>query len=94
MTDRLGRLPTVLADRDAVEREPGRGGTEEVYLARDEKVGRDVAPKGLRPELAAARGADCFLRGIEIAATLSYPTILPLHDGGEAAATCATACPS
>lgn len=40
--------------------------------------------KVLRPELAAALGAERFLREIEIAARLTHPHILSLHDSGEA----------
>jgi serine/threonine-protein kinase len=54
-----------------------------VYLARDTKHGRQVALKVLRPDLAASIGADRFLKEIEIAARLTHPHILPLHDSGE-----------
>src|SRR6185503_4008665 len=37
-----------------------------------------------RPEIAAALGHDRFRREIELAANLSHPHILPLHDSGEA----------
>ena len=56
-----------------------------VYLAPDRKHGRRVAIKVLPPELAAALGSERFLREIRIAAQLSHPHILPLHDSGEAA---------
>ena len=56
-----------------------------VYLGRDLKHDRHVAVKVLRPELGAALGADRFLREIKIAAQLSHPHILALHDSGEAA---------
>src|SRR5436309_15411582 len=56
-----------------------------VYLAADLKHHRPVAIKVLKPELAAALGPDRFLREIEVAANLSHPHILPLHDSGEAA---------
>ena len=56
-----------------------------VYLARDLKHDRRVAVKVLRPELAAVLGTERFLRAIQIAARLSHPHILPLHDSGEAA---------
>ncbi len=55
-----------------------------VYLAQDRKLGRAVALKVLRPELAAALGSDRFLREIEIAAKLTHPHVLGLHDCGEA----------
>ena len=38
----------------------------------------------LRPDLAAALGSERFLREIKIAANLTHPHILPLHDSGEA----------
>jgi len=77
-------LKAALADRYAIDRELGHGGTATVYQAQDLKHGRAVAVKVLRPELAAALGAERFLREIEIAARLTHPHILPLHDSGEA----------
>ncbi len=58
-----------------------------MYLAEDRKLNRPVAVKLLRPEIAAALGARRFLQEIEIAARLSHPHILPLHDSGEAGGT-------
>src|SRR6266446_2769917 len=84
LADLLARLQAALADRYAVERELGHGGMATVYLAQDLKHHRKVAIKVLNPELAAALGPDRFLREIEIAAGLSHPHILPLHDSGEA----------
>src|SRR5438477_3574033 len=83
MAELLARLRGVLADRYAIDRELGHGGAATVYLAQDLKHGRRVAIKVLRPELAAALGAERFLREIEIAARLTHPHILPLHDSGE-----------
>jgi eukaryotic-like serine/threonine-protein kinase len=84
MADVLDRLKTALADRYRIDREIGAGGMATVYLAVDLKLHRKVAVKVLRPELAAALGAERFLREIEIAAKLHHPHILPLHDSGEA----------
>ena len=84
MAEVLAGLKAALADRYAIDRELGHGGTATVYLAQDLKHGRAVAVKVLRPELAAALGAERFLREIEIAARLTHPHILPLHDSGEA----------
>ena len=55
-----------------------------VFLARDEKHGRRVAVKVLRPDLAASLGAKRFLWEIGIAAQLQHPHILGLIDSGEA----------
>jgi hypothetical protein len=74
----------VLAGRYTIERELGRGGMATVYLAQDLRHHRAVAVKVLRPEFAAYLGSDRFLREIEIAARLTHPHILPLHDSGEA----------
>jgi serine/threonine protein kinase len=74
----------VLAHRYPIERELGRGGMATVYLARDPKHGRLVALKVLRPDLVATLGSARFLREIEVAARLTHPHILPLHDSGEA----------
>ena len=86
MSDLLDRLKTALADRYTIERELGSGGMAVVYLARDVRHDRDVAVKVLRPELAAAMGAERFLREIKLTAKLSHPHILPLLDSGEAEA--------
>src|SRR5881396_2287766 len=83
--DLLDSLREAVADRYAVERELGRGGMATVFLAEDLKHRRPVAIKVLHPELAAAVGADRFLREIEIAARLQHPHILPLYDSGTAA---------
>lgn len=77
------RLRTAFAGRYRLERELGRGGMATVYLAEDLKHHRHVAIKVLDPHLAAVVGPTRFLREIEIAARLSHPHILPLHDSGE-----------
>ena len=83
--DLLPLLRSALAGRYAVERELGHGGMAVVFLAQDAKHDRQVAIKVLRPELAAALGAERFLREIHVAAQLHHPHILPLYDSGEAA---------
>ena len=67
-----------------MERVVGRGGMAVVYLARDERHGRDVAVKIFRSDTAPPDGANRFLSEIKIAARLSHPNILPLFDSGEA----------
>jgi tRNA A-37 threonylcarbamoyl transferase component Bud32/TolB-like protein/tetratricopeptide (TPR) repeat protein len=80
----IAEVQTALESRYLLERELGRGGMATVYLALDTKLQRRVALKVLRPELAASLGNERFLREIAIAARLSHPHILPLHDSGEA----------
>jgi serine/threonine-protein kinase len=78
------RLQAALAARYTIGSEIGRGGMARVYRAHDRQHDRDVAIKVLHPELAAAVGAERFLREIRIAARLQHPHILPLHDSGTA----------
>src|SRR5215213_5643782 len=78
-------LAAELADRYRFERELGRGGMAVVFLAHDVKHSRPVAVKVLKPEFATTAFADRFFREIAIAARLSHPNILPLHDSGQAA---------
>jgi serine/threonine protein kinase/tetratricopeptide (TPR) repeat protein len=82
--DFLQELGTALQGRYSLERELGHGGMATVYLGRDHRHDRLVALKVLLPEVAASLGADRFLREIQIAARLSHPHILPLHDSGRA----------
>jgi serine/threonine protein kinase len=82
MVDVLDRLRHGLGRRYTVEREIGHGGMAVVFLAEDRKHRRPVAIKVVKPEVAAALGADRFLREIEIVARLAHPNILPLYDSG------------
>ena len=84
MTDALAGLSAALAGRYRIERELGQGGMATVYLAQDLRHDRKVAIKVLRPDLARTLGAERFLREIHLAARLSHPHILPLHDSGSA----------
>ncbi len=84
MSDPITRLNAALEGRYTIERELGEGGMATVYLAEDVRHRRKVALKVLRPDLAATLGTERFLREIEIAANLTHPHTLPLHDSGEA----------
>ena len=77
------RLRAAVADRYRIEEEIGRGGMASVYLAEDLKHGRKVAIKVLVPSSSHAYEPQRFLREIRIAARLSHPQILPVHDSGE-----------
>lgn len=76
-------LVAALAGRYAIGAPLGDGGMAIVYRARDEKHHREVALKVLRPEVAEALGRERFLREIHLAANLTHPNILPLHDSGD-----------
>jgi len=78
------RIRAALSDRYDVGDPVGAGGMATVFRARDLRHARDVAIKVLRPELAAALGAERFRREIHVAAQLQHPNVLPLHDSGEA----------
>ena len=75
-------LQVNLSERYAVERELGRGGMATVYLARDVRHDRKVAVKVLEQHVAHA-GAERFMREIRIAARLTHPHVLGVHDSGE-----------
>src|SRR2546430_15751206 len=82
--DAVAAMTAALGERYEIERELGRGGTATVYVAQDRRHGREVAVKVLRPDVAAAIGAERFLREITIAARLTHPHVLPLIDSGQA----------
>jgi TolB-like protein len=77
-------LSSALAGRYIIERPLGVGGMATVWLAQDLRHSRSVALKLMRPGLAETLGPERFLREIQIAAGLSHPHILPLHDSGSA----------
>ncbi len=85
MTDEHPKEPKEFGGRYTIQRELGRGGMAVVYLAHDSRHDRDVALKLFRIEAGFDDGKDRFLREIQIAARLSHPNILPVHDSGEAA---------
>jgi len=76
-------MPAVLGGRYRIVREIARGGMATVYLAEDPKHARQVAVKAVHRDVARMIGRDRFACEIEIAAGLSHPHILPLHDSGE-----------
>jgi eukaryotic-like serine/threonine-protein kinase len=83
LTEPTVRNP-VLGNRYELRALVGRGGMGEVYEAVDRQLGRTVAVKVLRPELAADRGfAGRFRREARTAARLAHPGIVAVHDIGE-----------
>jgi eukaryotic-like serine/threonine-protein kinase len=77
------QLAAALAGRYALQDELGVGGMATVYLARDLRHERDVALKVLRPDVRDALGRERFLLEIRLAARLTHPHILPVHDSGD-----------
>src|SRR2546425_10217977 len=74
------RLSQALGSSYTLEGEIGRGGMGVVYNARDERLKRRVAIKGLPPELAFQEGIRTrFLREAERAARISHPNVEPIH---------------
>ena len=63
----------------------GSGGMADVYLARDEVLGRDVALKVLNRRFSGdGEFVERFRREARSAATLSHPHVVPIYDRGEA----------
>jgi serine/threonine-protein kinase len=73
----------VLEGRYQIREQAGEGGMGLVFRATDLRHDRDVAIKVLRPEVASSVGAKRFLQEIRIAAQISHPHILPVHESGE-----------
>src|SRR5262249_47608026 len=72
-------LQRALADRYELDRELGRGGMGRVYRARELRLDRPVAIKGLRPDRAHDPGArERFGREARVAARLSHPHVIPI----------------
>jgi serine/threonine-protein kinase len=77
--------PQHLSDRYELGEILGFGGMSEVHLARDVRLGRDVAVKVLRADL--ARDPSFYLRfrrEAQNAAALNHPAIVAVYDTGEA----------
>lgn len=67
-----------------LQRKLGEGGMAQVYLARDVRLGRDVAVKVLDRKLAERPGfRDRFMREARLAAALDHPNIVSLFDFGD-----------
>ena len=67
-----------------LERRLGAGGMGEVYLARDARLGRQVAVKLLDPALGADRRSQArFLEEARVAAQLDHPNVCTIHEVGE-----------
>jgi len=84
MTHAYERFASAIHDQYRLQHAVGEGAMATVFLAEDVKHRRKVAVKVLKPELSATLAHDRFMREIELAAGLTHPHILPVHDSGEA----------
>src|SRR5579875_2060736 len=79
-----GERARVYSGRYEFVRQIARGGTAQVYLARDLLLDRPVALKVLFPELSTdPTFVERFRREAQAAANLSHPNIVPVFDWGE-----------
>jgi eukaryotic-like serine/threonine-protein kinase len=83
-TAAFARVRSALSGRYHIERELGAGGMATVYLATDVRHDRAVAIKVLHTDVAGSLEHERFNREVRLAAGLTHPHILPLHDSGEA----------
>jgi eukaryotic-like serine/threonine-protein kinase len=76
--------PTVLGERYEIGGVLGRGGMAEVHRGRDLRLGREVAVKVLRSDLARDPSFQVrFRREAQAAASLNHPAIVAVYDTGE-----------
>jgi hypothetical protein len=74
--------------RYSLSRLHAKGGIGQVWLARDESLGREVALKELRPERASDPGLWArFLKEAQITGQLEHPGIVPIYELGRAPGT-------
>lgn len=77
-------LGTVFADRYQLQSRLGKGGMAIVYKAADRNLGREVAIKVLRKDVAGDPiAAKRLIREARAAASLHHPNIITVHDVGE-----------
>ena len=80
MPSLLERLRDALTPRYEIEGEVASGGMATVFRARDTSLGRMVAVKVLRPDMATATGEARFLREARTLASFSHPNMVSIHD--------------
>ncbi|HKP16564.1 MAG TPA: protein kinase [Gemmatimonadaceae bacterium] len=86
MTDPLREeLQRSLGTAYTIERELGGGAMARVFVARDERLAREIVVKVVSPTLAVELSAERFQREIALAARLQEPHIVPVLSAGETA---------
>lgn len=71
-----------LADRFVIERPLGKGGMGEVFVARDEVLGEDVALKTISASLFGEQAVARFLREAQASRRITHPNVIRIHDIG------------
>lgn len=80
----MDRIGTTLGGRYRLGAKIGTGGMSDVYAATDELLGRDVAVKMMRPDLARdTTFLERFRREAQNAAKLNHPAIVAVYDTGQ-----------
>ncbi len=80
-----GTEPVLLGNRYELGGILGRGGMADVRIGRDQRLGRTVAIKQLRPDLSSDETFQArFRREAQSAAALNHPAIVAVYDTGEA----------
>jgi serine/threonine-protein kinase len=93
MVDDTGRVDTVEAVEQPAGTRPslpgyqlgmviGQGGMGEVVVARDPKIGREVAIKRMKATSPTPDAIERFLREAKVQARLDHPAIVPVHELG------------
>lgn len=84
MTDPTTGEPRLVGGRYQLTEQIGRGGMAEVWAARDSRLGRSVAVKLLRTDLARDPSFQArFKREAQSSASLNHPAIVSVYDTGE-----------
>lgn len=79
----MAELGSTLGGRYRLDEVLGQGGMATIFRATDDKLGREVAVKVLRPEFGAdAEFVERFRREAQAAASLNHPNIVQVHDFG------------
>jgi serine/threonine-protein kinase len=79
-----GTEPVLLGNRYELGGILGRGGMADVRIGRDQRLGRTVAIKQLRPDLASDESFQArFRREAQSAAALNHPAVVAVYDTGD-----------
>ena len=79
----MAELGTLLGGRYRLDQVLGQGGMATIFRATDDKLGREVAVKVLRPEFGSdAQFVERFEHEAQAAASLSHPNIVQVYDYG------------